>query len=79
MDKISSQKLKTAMLENCIGTLELAQAANIQPATISKFLKNDSQARLPTVLKICKALGVQPSKILKESDSDETQNKNLSA
>ncbi len=66
MDKISSKKLKTAMLENCIGTLELAQSANIQPATISKFLKSDSPARLPTIAKICRALNVQPAEILKE-------------
>lgn len=65
MEKISKQKLKTAMISACIGTLGLAQAANIQPATISKFLKNDSQARLPTVSKICRALGVQPAEILK--------------
>lgn len=65
MDKVSSKKLKSAMLAAGIGTLELAQSANVQPATVSKFLKGDSPARLPTISKICKALSISPNEILK--------------
>ena len=66
MEKISSQRLKTAMIAAGIGTIDLAQAADVQPATISKFLKTDSPARLPTISKICKALEIKPAEILKE-------------
>ena len=71
MEKISSQRLKTAMIAAGVGTLDLAQAANVQPATISKFLKTDSPARLPTISKICKALTVEPDAILKGDDFNE--------
>lgn len=66
MEKISTRKLKNAMLAAGIGTLELAQSANVQPATISKFLKRDSPARLPTIAKLCRALKVKPVELIKE-------------
>lgn len=66
MEKLSSEKLKAAMIKACIGTLELAQAASVQPATVSKFLKGDSHARLTTVAKICRALQIEPAELIKE-------------
>ena len=67
METISSQKLKNAMIRNCIGVSALAKVANVQTKIISRFLKSDSSSvRLSTLGKICKALGVQPAEILKE-------------
>ena len=67
MEKISRIKLRDAMINACIGTRKLAQLAEVQPATISKFLKADSPIRLSTLGKISKALGVNANDlILKE-------------
>lgn len=67
MEKMSSKNLRAAMISACIGVNRLAQLADVQPATVSKFLKTDLPIRLPTLGKISKALGVNAKDlILKE-------------
>lgn len=66
LEKLSKNKLKVAMVTACIGTSKLAQLAEVQPATISKFLKADSPIRLPTLGKISRALNVSPQDLILE-------------
>lgn len=61
---MSKSKLKAAMIAACVGVNQLAQRAEIQPATVSKFLKADSPIRLPTLGKISKALGVSAQDLI---------------
>ena len=64
MEKISNEKLKSAMIENCVGVLELSRRAKIQASVISRLLKGDSSIRLPTLGKISKALSVSANDLL---------------
>ena len=64
LEKLSKTKLKAAMITACVGVNQLAEKAEVQPATISKFLKADSPIRLPTLGKISKALGISPDDLI---------------
>ena len=65
METISSQKLKSAMIRNCIGVSALAKAANVQTKIISRFLKSDSSSvRLSTLGKICAALNCDGEELI---------------
>lgn len=64
MEKLSKTKLKAAMIAACVGVNQLAKKADVQPATVSKFLKADSPIRLPTLGKISKALGVSAQDLI---------------
>ena len=66
MEIVDAIKLKTVMLAKCIGVSALAKSAGVQGSIISRLTKSDRPAQLPTISKICKALGVQPIEILKE-------------
>lgn len=66
MEKMSKNKLKAAMIVAGVGVKRLAQMADVQPATISRFLKSDSLIRLPTLSKISKALGVNAQDLISE-------------
>lgn len=64
MDIIDKMKLKAAMLAACMSISELAAAAEVTPATISKLLKSDSPCRLPTLGKIARVLGVRADSLI---------------
>lgn len=64
MEKIDKIKLRDAMLAKTFGVTELAQAANVSPVIITKFLKADSNCRLPTISKLSKALQIEPQELL---------------
>ena len=64
MEKISKIKLRDAMFAACVGVIQLAQMANIRPATVTKFLKNDSRIRLSTLGKISRALNISPEDLI---------------
>lgn len=66
MEKISTTKLKAAMIAAQIGVNALAKAAGLQPVTITRILKGNSQARFPTVGKLSQALNVKPIELLEE-------------
>ena len=66
METVDAKKLKSIMLAQCIGVSTLAKSAGVQGSIISRLTKSDRPAQLPTISKICKALGVQPTEILKE-------------
>lgn len=67
MEKVSTTKLKAAMIAAQIGVNALAKAAGLQPVTITRILKGDSeQVRFPTVGKLSRALNCSPDEILKE-------------
>ena len=71
MDTVDAKKLKSIMFARCIGVSALAKLAGVQGSIISRLTKSDRPAQLPTISKICKALGVQPTEILKGDDSVE--------
>lgn len=64
MVKISTARLQKAMIENCVGVLELSRRAKIQAGIISRLLKKDSAIRLPTLGKISKALNISADDLL---------------
>ena len=66
MEVLNSQKLKNLMIFKCMSISQLAKLANVQETIIAKFLKSDAKIRLSTLGKICKALDIQPTAILKE-------------
>ena len=67
MAKISQKNLQAAMIDKCIGILELAKRAGLQPAIVGRLLKKNSNVHLPTLAKISKALDVPADDlILKE-------------
>ena len=66
MNIVDSQAIRNAMLAKCVGVAELAKMAGLQPSVISKILRRDSPCRLPTISRLCTALGISPNEILKE-------------
>lgn len=66
MNVVSSQALRNAMLLKCVGVAELAKLAGVQASVVSKILRRDSPCRLPTISRLCTALGISPNEILKE-------------
>ena len=66
MEIVDATKLKSIMLTRCIGVSALAKAAGVQGSIISRLTKASRPAQLPTISKICTALQINPSEILKE-------------
>lgn len=66
MDIVDASKLKSIMLAKGFGITRLAKAAGIQGSIVSRLIKTNKPAQLPTISKISRALKVQPTEILKE-------------
>ena len=66
MEILSSKKIRDLMIEKAMGVNQLAEMAQMTPATISKLLKADSPCRLPTIARISKALQTEPQTLLVE-------------
>lgn len=64
MEILNSKKLKNLMILRCTNISQLAKSANVQDKIISKFLKADSNIRLSTLGKICRALNCSPNELL---------------
>ena len=64
MERLSKTKLKAAMIDACVGVNQLAQMADLQPATVSKFLKADLPIRLPTLGKLSRALNISANDLI---------------
>ena len=65
MERLSKTKLKAAMIDACVGVNQLAQMADVQPATVSKFLKaDDLPIRLPTLGKLSRALNISANDLI---------------
>lgn len=64
--KVSTKKLKAAMIKACMGNAALAKAAHIGNATVVRILHGDNEVQLSTVGKLSKALNVDFREIVEE-------------
>ena len=65
--KADISKLRLAMARACMNPQDLAKAAEMPPQTVNGVLRGRS-VRPATLGRIAKALGVDPSELLKEED-----------
>ncbi len=68
MERLSSKALRDVMIAKCFGVTDLASRAGLTPVIVSKLLKSDSTCRLPTLSKLAKALQVDATKLLVNSN-----------
>ena len=66
MEVINSKALKDVMMTQCVGIVELARKAHLQPYIVTKFPKANCKARFSTVGRIAKALQIEPQTLLAE-------------
>lgn len=62
--KINKKKLETAMAQNCISILELADISNVSRTVLFRIGKENGNLRPITVGKIAKALGVDVTELI---------------
>lgn len=65
--KVNSTKLRLAMARKCMNTADLSEKAEMPIQTINGVLRGRS-IRPATLGRIAKALGVDPSELLKEEE-----------
>lgn len=65
--KADTSKLRLAMARACMNPQDLAKAAEMPPQTVNGVLRGRS-IRPATLGRIAKALGVDPSEILKDEE-----------
>lgn len=66
--KINKKKLETAMAQNCIGILELANISNISRTVLFRIGKKNSNLRPATVGKIAKALNCDVTELIEQEN-----------
>ena len=64
MFKVSQDSLQVAVLEAGLSQADLAAKTLINPARISKLLKNGGYCRNTTILKLAAALNVPPTELI---------------
>lgn len=65
--KADTDKLRLAMARACMNPQDLAKAAEMPPQTVNGVLRGRS-VRPATLGRIAKALGADPSELLKEEE-----------
>ena len=66
--KINKKKLETAMAQNCIGILELADISNVSRTVLFRIGKENSNLRPVTVGKIAKALNCDVTELIEQEN-----------
>lgn len=62
---VSARKVQAAMLERAVGTMEVTKLSGLPSKTVSNFVTADKRARIPTITKLARALGVPPMELVK--------------
>ena len=58
MMKVSAKKLRDLMVKNGLGVTDLALHSKVSTTTISRMMKEDSPATVPTITKLANAFGI---------------------
>ena len=66
--KINKKRLETAMAQNCIGILELADISNVSRTVLFRIGKEKSNLRPVTVGKIAKALNCDVTELIEQEN-----------
>ena len=66
--KINKKRLETAMAQNCIGILELADISNVSRTVLFRIRKENSNLRPVTVGKIAKALNCDVTELIEQEN-----------
>ena len=66
--KIDKNKVEMVMARACLGQNEVAQKLGTNQATLAHLIGNERNHRPESVGKLAKALGVDPTEILKGGD-----------
>lgn len=71
MATLTGNKLAALLKERGISQKELAEAACLTPASVSRYVNSEREPRALTVAALANVLGVKPSDIIGTSDEQE--------
>ena len=71
MATLTGNKLASLLKERGISQKELAEAARLTPASVSRYVNGEREPRAHTVVALAEILGVKPSDIIGTSDEQE--------
>lgn len=71
MATLTGIKLATLLKERGMSQKELAEAASLTPASVSRYVNGEREPRALTVAALAEVLGVKPSDIIGTTDEQE--------
>lgn len=71
MAALIGAKLAALLGERGMSQRELAEAAGLTPASVSRYVNGEREPRAPTIAVLADALGVKPSDIIGAPDEQE--------
>lgn len=71
MAALIGAKLSALLGERGMSQRELAEAAGLTPASVSRYVNGEREPRSPTIAALADALGVRPSDIIGTPDEQE--------
>ena len=71
MATLTGNKLAALLKERGMSQKELAEAACLTPASVSRYVNGEREPRVLTVVALADVLGVKPSDIIGTSDEQE--------
>ena len=71
MAALIGAKLSALLSERGMSQRELAEAAGLTPASVSRYVNGEREPRAPTIAALADALGVKPSDIIGTPDEQE--------
>lgn len=71
MAALIGAKLATLLGERSMSQRELAEAAGLTPASVSRYVNGEREPRALTIAALADALGVKPSDIIGTTDEQE--------
>lgn len=71
MATLTGNKLSALLRERGMSQKELAEAASLTPASVSRYVNGEREPRAPTIAALAKVLGVKSSDIIGTSDEQE--------